>query len=82
MQILIVLTEMQKFVGAMFFRWDLDMYDERHDLRAQANTSDLNEELGQVSYTQVNTQGYSFAFLFCFKTKRSHLLMACCGLRS
>jgi len=33
----------------MFFNWDLDMYDPEMDEPARANTSDLNEELGQVS---------------------------------
>ena len=34
----------------MFFDWDLDMYDPVTNERAKANTSDLNEELGQVSF--------------------------------
>lgn len=32
----------------MFFDWDQDMYDPVMDEPARANTSDLNEELGQV----------------------------------
>ena len=40
---------MQKFLGSMFFGVDAKMYDESLDERALANTSDLNEELGQVS---------------------------------
>ena len=32
----------------MFFGVDLDLYDEVTNQRAKANTSDLNEELGQV----------------------------------
>ena len=32
----------------MFFGWDLAMYDGVQEIRAKANTSDLNEELGQV----------------------------------
>ena len=46
---LCVCAEMQKFIGSLFFSWDVDMYDERTDLPALTNTSDLNEELGQVS---------------------------------
>ena len=42
-------SELQKFIGSMFFNWDLDMYDPEMDEPARANTSDLNEELGQVS---------------------------------
>ena len=45
---LCVCAEMQKFIGSLFFSWDVNMYDERTDLPAQTNTSDLNEELGQV----------------------------------
>lgn len=40
--------ELQKFVGSMFFGVDLEMYDPGTNERAKANTSDLNEELGQV----------------------------------
>lgn len=36
----------------MFFGWDMEMYDEETNQRAQANTSDLNEELGQVDITR------------------------------
>jgi hypothetical protein len=32
----------------MFIGWDLEMYDAENDQPAKANTSDLNEELGQV----------------------------------
>lgn len=39
---------MQKFVGSLYLQWDLEMYDEEADTAAKANTSDLNEELGQV----------------------------------
>ena len=44
-----VSTEVQKFVGSMYLQWDLEMYDEEMDTACQANTSDLNEELGQVT---------------------------------
>ena len=42
-------SELQKFFGSMFFQWDLQMYDVQLNEHAMANTSDLNEELGQVS---------------------------------
>ena len=32
----------------MFFCWDVEMYDAQNNEPAKANTSDLNEELGQV----------------------------------
>lgn len=41
---------MQKFIGSFYFGWDLKMYDAESDQPALANTSDLNEELGQVEY--------------------------------
>ena len=42
-------TEVMKFGGKLFFEWDADMYDPLTDEPAKANTSDINEELGQVS---------------------------------
>jgi len=42
------ISEVQKFVGSMFFDWDVEMYDPATNEPAKANTSDLNEELGQV----------------------------------
>ncbi|XP_057301942.1 phospholipid-transporting ATPase IF-like isoform X1 [Hydractinia symbiolongicarpus] len=47
---LYVTVEIQKFSGALFFDWDLELYHESTDEPAKANTSDLNEELGQVEY--------------------------------
>lgn len=41
-------SELMKFFGSMFFEWDVEMYDAQTNERAKANTSDLNEELGQV----------------------------------
>ena len=46
-------TEFQKFFGSMFFGWDVEMYDSEKNERAIANTSDLNEELGQVRQDKV-----------------------------
>ncbi|KAK2580780.1 hypothetical protein KPH14_011515 [Odynerus spinipes] len=47
---LYVTIELQKFLGSFFFGWDVDLYDEESDQPALSNTSDLNEELGQVEY--------------------------------
>ena len=41
-------TELMKFGGKLFFEWDGEMYDPITDEPAKANTSDINEELGQV----------------------------------
>lgn len=50
---------MQKFLGSFFIGWDLDLYHEETNQRAQVNTSDLNEELGQVELL-FNFIWYSF----------------------
>lgn len=44
-----VTVEMQKFLGSYFIMWDDEMFDEELGERAVVNTSDLNEELGQVA---------------------------------
>ncbi|OWF54474.1 phospholipid-transporting ATPase IF [Mizuhopecten yessoensis] len=52
-----VTVEIQKFVGSLYFGWDIEMYDEKMDQPAKANTSDLNEELGQVEYLFTDKTG-------------------------
>ena len=67
-----VLTELQKFVGSVFFALDVDMYDEKINERSKANTSDLNEELGQVSGGIINLKPLSrscHCFHFTFSCK-------------
>ncbi|KAK2497659.1 hypothetical protein MC885_019972 [Smutsia gigantea] len=54
---LYVTVEMQKFLGSFFIGWDLDIYHEESDEKAQVNTSDLNEELGQVEYVFTDKTG-------------------------
>ncbi|XP_062573567.1 phospholipid-transporting ATPase IF-like [Saccostrea cucullata] len=54
---LYVTVEVQKFVGSLYLHWDLEMYDEDSDSATQANTSDLNEELGQVEYLFTDKTG-------------------------
>ncbi|XP_025080273.1 probable phospholipid-transporting ATPase IF isoform X3 [Pomacea canaliculata] len=54
---LYVTIEIQRVVGSMFFKWDCSMYDDELDHPAQANTSDLNEELGQVEYLFADKTG-------------------------
>jgi phospholipid-translocating ATPase len=39
---------MQKFFGSLFLIWDLELYDEETNEPAKCNSSDLNEELGQI----------------------------------
>uniref|UniRef100_A0A3Q3VTE2 Phospholipid-transporting ATPase n=1 Tax=Mola mola TaxID=94237 RepID=A0A3Q3VTE2_MOLML len=54
---LYVTVEMQKFLGSFFIGWDMDLYHEESDQKAQVNTSDLNEELGQVEYVFTDKTG-------------------------
>lgn len=58
-----VTVEMQKFFGSYFITWDEEMFDEELGEGAQVNTSDLNEELGQV---QRRTFARSLAMLETF----------------
>ena len=51
-----VTVEMQKFLGSYFITWDDDMFDEELGTGALVNTSDLNEELGQVWKPHRGTQ--------------------------
>lgn len=53
---LYVTVEMQKFLGSFFISWDLDLYHKESDQNAEVNTSDLNEELGQVPYSSAEWQ--------------------------
>lgn len=46
---LYVTIEMAKFLGGFYLEWDLELYDEETDQPCIVNTSDINEELGQVS---------------------------------
>ncbi|XP_069468899.1 phospholipid-transporting ATPase IG isoform X2 [Ambystoma mexicanum] len=52
-----VTVEMQKFLGSFFITWDKEMYDEDIKEGALVNTSDLNEELGQVEYVFTDKTG-------------------------
>lgn len=45
-----VTVEMQKFLGSYFLTWDEEMFDEDTGEGPLVNTSDLNEELGQVNF--------------------------------
>ncbi|XP_055342476.1 phospholipid-transporting ATPase IF-like [Paramacrobiotus metropolitanus] len=47
---LYVTLELQKFLGAKFLVWDVELFDKERNLPAKVNSSDLNEELGQVEY--------------------------------
>ncbi|XP_055585323.1 phospholipid-transporting ATPase IF isoform X2 [Uranotaenia lowii] len=46
---LYVTIEMAKFLGGFYLEWDHELFDEETDQPCIVNTSDINEELGQVS---------------------------------
>ncbi|TRY90488.1 hypothetical protein DNTS_012102 [Danionella cerebrum] len=52
-----VTVEMQKFFGSFFIKWDNDFFDPEIKEGALVNTSDLNEELGQVEYVFTDKTG-------------------------
>ncbi|KAJ8407220.1 hypothetical protein AAFF_G00288960, partial [Aldrovandia affinis] len=52
-----VTVEMQKFLGSFFIAWDKDFYDPEIQEGALVNTSDLNEELGQVEFVFTDKTG-------------------------
>ena len=47
---LIVTLEMVKFFQAFFIAWDLELYWAATDIPASVQSSNLNEELGQINY--------------------------------
>lgn len=60
-----VTVEMQKFLGSFFIAWDKDFFDPEIQEGALVNTSDLNEELGQVRLDKYQTLfilNYGIAF--------------------
>uniref|UniRef100_A0A6I8N4I1 Phospholipid-transporting ATPase n=1 Tax=Ornithorhynchus anatinus TaxID=9258 RepID=A0A6I8N4I1_ORNAN len=52
-----VTVEMQKFLGSFFISWDKELFDEEIKEGALVNTSDLNEELGQVEFVFTDKTG-------------------------
>ncbi|XP_074657516.1 phospholipid-transporting ATPase IF-like isoform X2 [Tubulanus polymorphus] len=54
---LYVAIELQKFSNSMWFGLDIEMYDPLTNQRAKANTSDLNEELGQIEHLFTDKTG-------------------------
>lgn len=49
-------TEIQKFLGTMFLQWDEELTGPGEDEAPKVNTSDLNEELGQVRSALIANQ--------------------------
>ncbi|KAI5633171.1 cation transport ATPase (P-type) domain-containing protein [Phthorimaea operculella] len=65
---LYVTIELYKFVGALFIGWDEELCCEETGRPALANTSDLNEELGQVEVLFSDKTGTLTKNLMVFKT--------------
>ncbi|KAJ0175409.1 hypothetical protein K1T71_008568 [Dendrolimus kikuchii] len=64
---LYVTIELYKFLGALFIGWDEDLKCEETGRPAVANTSDLNEELGQVEVLFSDKTGTLTKNLMVFK---------------
>ena len=47
---LLVTVEIVKFWQALFIAWDADIYDCERDMPTRVQSSNLNEELGQISH--------------------------------
>ncbi|KAK2083976.1 Phospholipid-transporting ATPase IG [Saguinus oedipus] len=67
-----VTVEMQKFLGSFFISWDKDFYDEEINEGALVNTSDLNEELGQLKGSKDSPD--TILFRLDFRTSMSETM--------
>jgi phospholipid-transporting ATPase len=47
---LLVTVEIVKFAQALFISWDINIYDTERDMPTRVQSSNLNEELGQISH--------------------------------
>ncbi|XP_077408195.1 phospholipid-transporting ATPase IH isoform X2 [Vanacampus margaritifer] len=78
-----VTVEMQKFLGSYFIMWDDDMFDKELGERAVVNTSDLNEELGQVEYVFTDKTGTltenNMEFIECCVDGHVYVAQAICN---
>lgn len=61
-----VTVEMQKFLGSYFLTWDEEMFDEDTGEGPLVNTSDLNEELGQVNFVNCFLVVFFFSLTIFF----------------
>ncbi|KAJ8683561.1 hypothetical protein QAD02_019353 [Eretmocerus hayati] len=80
---LYVTIEIQRFLGSYFFHWDVGMYDAENDKAAILNTSDVNEDLGQVEYLFSDKTGTLtenlMIFRRCFIDGNSYMEKDCDG---
>ena len=47
---LLVTVEIVKFAQAIFIGWDINIYDTERDMPTRVQSSNLNEELGQITH--------------------------------
>eukprot|EP00354_Favella_ehrenbergii_P011917 CAMPEP_0170452208 /NCGR_PEP_ID=MMETSP0123-20130129/1186_1 /TAXON_ID=182087 /ORGANISM="Favella ehrenbergii, Strain Fehren 1" /LENGTH=178 /DNA_ID=CAMNT_0010714143 /DNA_START=183 /DNA_END=719 /DNA_ORIENTATION=+ len=47
---MLVTIEVVKFAQALFISWDISIYDTARDIPTRVQSSNLNEELGQISH--------------------------------
>ncbi|RVE49642.1 hypothetical protein evm_005699 [Chilo suppressalis] len=64
---LYVTIELNKYIGTYFFTWDADLRCEETGKPAMANTSDLNEDLGQIEVLFSDKTGTLTKNLMVFK---------------
>ena len=64
---LIVTLEIIKFWQAIFFAWDVTIYDASKDLPCKVQSSNLNEELGMVGYVFSDKTGTLTCNVMSFK---------------
>jgi phospholipid-transporting ATPase len=69
---LMVTLEVVKFLQASFITWDYRIYDESKDMPTKVQSSNLNEELGQVEYVFSDKTGTLTCNIMDFKK-------LCCG---
>ena len=62
-----VTLEVQRVIGSMFIIWDRELYDSASGEAAVVNSSDLNEELGQINLLFTDKTGTLTENVMVFK---------------
>ncbi len=64
---LLVTVEIVKFAQAMFIAWDINIYDKDRQMPTRVQSSNLNEELGQISHIFSDKTGTLTANIMQFR---------------